>query len=80
MDLSGTPGELSVSGPADLTGTLAIGTKSGYVPAIGRKIAILTASSVKGKFTTVTGLQINSTEKWSVSYKSTSVVLTAVSG
>jgi hypothetical protein len=74
-----TPGQLSVSGAATLNGTLAIATKSGYLPAIGKKITILTAGSVSGTFSTVTGTQLTG-EHWVVSYNATSVVLTATSG
>ncbi len=79
VGVSTTPGQLSVSGAATLKGTLAIATKAGYLPAIGTKVAILTASSISGTFSTVTGAQLTG-EHWVVSYKAKSVVLTATSG
>jgi hypothetical protein len=71
--------KISVSGTANPKGALAIQTADGYLPPVGSKLSILTASSLRGKFSAITGLQINSTEEWAVSYKSTSLVLTAVS-
>jgi hypothetical protein len=68
-----------VSGAAALKGTLAISTQSGYLPKVGTKVTILTASSRKGTFSTVTGTQLSG-EHWVVSYTSTSVVLTMASG
>jgi hypothetical protein len=79
VNLSGTPGQVSVSGAAALKGTLAISTQSGYLPKVGTKVTILTASSRKGTFSTVTGTQLSG-EHWVVSYTSTSVVLTMASG
>jgi hypothetical protein len=79
IGVSTSPGQLSVSGAATLTGTLAIATKSGYLPAIGKKITILTAGSVSGTFSSVTGTQLTG-EHWVVSYKAKSAVLTATNG
>jgi hypothetical protein len=77
--LSGTPGKLSVSGPAALDGTLAIATRSGYLPPIGTKATSVTASSRTEWFPTVTGTQLAG-EHWVVSDTSTGVVLTMASG
>jgi len=74
-----TPAQVSVSGAATLTGTLSIRTMASYLPPIGTKMTILGASSLIGTFATVTGTQMTG-EHWVVSYKATSVVLTATSG
>ena len=79
MSVSATPTHLTSSGVATLKGTLAIQTKPGYQPSIGKKVTVLTASSRTGTFGTFTGTQMTG-EHWVVSYTSTSVVLTAVSG
>jgi len=79
IGVSKTTALLSASGAATLAGTLAIATQSGYLPAVGTKVTILTASSVKKTFSTVTGAQLTG-EHWVVSYKATSVVLTIASG
>ena len=79
VGVSATPAQLSVSGPTALKGTLAIQTKAGYLPPLGKKVAILTATSRSGTFATVTGTQMTG-EHWVVSYTATSVILKAVSG
>jgi hypothetical protein len=79
VGVSATPGQLSVSGTAALTGTLAITNKTGYLPPIGTQVTVLTASSVSGAFASVTGAQLTG-EHWVVSYTATSVILTAKSG
>jgi hypothetical protein len=56
-----------------------IATKTGYLPPIGKKVTVLTAGSVSGTFTAVTGTQLTG-EHWVVSYKATGIVLTVVSG
>ena len=50
VGVSTSPGKISVSGTATLKGTLAIATKAGYLPPIGKKVSILTARSVSGTF------------------------------
>jgi len=60
-------------------GKLDISTKSGYLPDVGTKITILTASSVSGTFASVTGTQLTG-EHWVVSYGATSVTLTVANG
>jgi hypothetical protein len=72
-------GQLAASGPATLSGTLAIHTASGVLPALGTAITLRKASSVTGTFSSVTGTQLSG-ERWVVSYTTTSVVLTIVSG
>ena len=77
IGVSANSGQLSVSGSAALSGTLALSTKAGYVPPVGTKVTILTAGMVLGTFGSLTGTQLSG-EHWVVSYKVTSVVLTAV--
>jgi len=78
---SGTQsGQLAVANGASLNGTLNVTLINGFVPAIGNTFTILTASAISGTFATVNGLSINSGEHFTVSYHSTSVVLTVVSG
>ncbi len=79
IGLAPNSGRLSISRAATLKGPLAIATKAGYLPAVGTKVTILTASSRTGTFSTVTGTQLTG-EHWVVSYTATSVVLTIASG
>ncbi len=71
--------ELKVSGTASLGGTLAVTLINSFTPAIGNTFTVLTATSVTGTFTNTT-IAINSGEHFVISYTSTSVVLTVVSG
>jgi hypothetical protein len=52
----------------------------GFVPTIGSTFAILTGSAVSGKFATVNGLKINSSEHFEITYTGTAVTLKVVSG
>jgi hypothetical protein len=79
IGVSASSGQISVAGVATLNGALYISTAPGYLPPIGKKITILTASSLSGTFSSVIGNQMTG-EHWAVSYTSTSVVLSAVSG
>jgi hypothetical protein len=72
-------GQLSVSGTANLNGTLAISNPSGYLPKVGAKITVISAGSRKGIFSVVTGTQLTG-EHWVVSYSAKAVILTAVAG
>jgi len=71
--------QLQVGGTATLAGTLTVTLASGFTPVVGSTFTILTAGSVTGKFTNST-IAINSSEHFNVSYTSTGVVLTVVSG
>jgi fibronectin-binding autotransporter adhesin len=71
--------QLKVTGTASLGGTLTAGLINGFTPTVGQTFTVLTASSVSGTFSNST-ISINSTEHFAVSYTSTSVVLTVVSG
>ena len=79
-----TPGKqfdrLAVTGAASLSGTLNIGLLNGFVPAVGSVFGILTASSVSGRFATVNGASINSSEHFVVKYNANNVTLHVVTG
>lgn len=72
--------QVNVSGAVALGGTLNISFPTSFAPTIGSTFTILTGSSVTGKFATVTGLSINSTEHFQVTYNANNVTLTVVSG
>jgi hypothetical protein len=72
--------QLGVTGAANLNGTLNIKLINSFVPSVGQMFNILTSSSLNGTFSTVNGTKINSSEHFEVSYSSTGVVLTVVSG
>jgi hypothetical protein len=71
--------QLQVSGTATLAGTLTVTLASGFTPALNSTFTVLTAGSVTNTFSNST-IAINSSEHFVVSYTSTSVVLTVVSG
>jgi hypothetical protein len=79
-----TPGKqfdrLAVTGTASLSGTLNIGLLNGFVPTVGSVFGILTASSVSGRFATVHGASINSSEHFVVKYNANNVTLHVVTG
>jgi hypothetical protein len=72
--------QLAVSNGAGLNGTLNIKLIKGFIPTIGSTFEILTGSAVNGKFATVNGLHINSSEHFEINYTGTSVTLKVVSG
>ena len=72
-------GQIATSGVAQLSGTLTLTNVSGYVPAVGTQVTLVTASSVNGTFSSVTGTQLNGVH-WVISYTPTNVVATAVTG
>jgi hypothetical protein len=65
---------------ASLSGTLNISRPTGFVPTIGSTFKIMNFTSETGTFATVTGLSINSTEHFSLTYEPTDVLLTVVPG
>ncbi|HEV2270862.1 MAG TPA: hypothetical protein VGR92_15520 [Steroidobacteraceae bacterium] len=65
---------------ASLAGTLNIKLVDGFVPTLGTTLKILDFGSETGKFTTVNGSAINSSEHFAVTYQATDVLLTVVSG
>jgi hypothetical protein len=70
---------LAVTGAATLNGTLAITTLNGFNPAIGDSFTILTASSVSGTFSNVTGAKIPGGGKaYAVHYNASNVTLEVV--
>jgi hypothetical protein len=71
--------QLKITGAASLGGTLTAAEVNAFVPTVGQTFTVLTASSVSGTFLNST-IAINSTEHYAVSYTSTGVVLTVVSG
>jgi hypothetical protein len=72
--------QLAVANGASLAGKLNIKLINGFVPAIGNTFTVLTGSAVTGKFATVNGLSINSSEHFTIAYNATNVTLTVVSG
>ena len=77
---AGKFGELAVSNGVSLGGTLSIKLVNGFVPTTTDTFTILTGSAVSGKFATVKGTSINSSEHFQVNYTATSVTLSVVSG
>jgi fibronectin-binding autotransporter adhesin len=71
--------QLQVGSTASLAGTLTVTLASGFTPAIGSTFTVLTAGAITGTFSDST-IAINSSEHFAVSYTSTGVVLTVVSG
>ena len=71
--------QLQVGSTASLAGTLTVTLASGFTPAIGATFMVLKAGTVTDTFSNST-IAINSTEHFAVSYTSTGVVLTVVSG
>jgi hypothetical protein len=63
-----------------LGGTLNISELGGFVPTVGSTFKILNFNSETGTFATVNGLTINGTEKYTITYQPTDVLLTVVSG
>ena len=78
---SATPGtdfgQLQVAGAAKVGGILAIVSAPGYLPAIGTTFTILTASSVTGTYSALSG-NLFADRGYGVSYTSTAVILTVV--
>lgn len=71
--------QLQVGSTASLAGTLTVTLASGFTPTIGSTFTVLKAGTVTGTFSNST-IAINSSEHFAVSYTSTGVVLTVVSG
>jgi len=72
--------QVAVANGASLNGTLNIKLLRGFVPTIGSTFTILSSSAVSGKFATVNGLKINSSEHFEINYAGTAVTLKVVSG
>jgi hypothetical protein len=64
---------------AALGGALSLSDLPGFVPTVGSTFKILNFNSETGKFATVSGLTINATEAYTVTYQPTDVLLTVVS-
>ncbi len=71
--------QLQVGGTASLGGTLSVTLANGFVPTIGSTFLVVSAGSISGTFSNTT-IAINSTEHFAISYTSTGVVLSVVSG
>ena len=69
---------LTVTGTATLGGALNVLRPGGFVPAVGASFRFLSARSVSGTFASVSGLGINGSESFTVSYATTGVTLTVV--
>ena len=85
VDIGGTTAgtlfdQLTISAAASLNGTLNLDLINSFVPKVGETFDILNASSVAGKFSTLTGTSINSSEHFTVVYNPTNVTLDVVSG
>jgi hypothetical protein len=72
--------QLNITGAATLNGTLNITRLHGYVPPIGQQFKIVNFASATGTFVNVTGLGINSSEHFTITYPGTDVLLTVVAG
>ena len=72
--------QLNVSGSASLAGALNIRFLNGFTPASGNQFTILTASSISGTFSTINSPTLTAGLAWTVTYNSTSVVLTVSAG
>jgi hypothetical protein len=68
-------GQLSVSGAASIGGPLHIVTAHGYLPPLGTALTLLSAASVTGTFSSVTGTELGD-RHYTVGYTPTSVVAT----
>jgi hypothetical protein len=77
---AGTKYDVLAATTARLGGTLNISLLNGYVPAVGNTFKVVTYGSETGTFSTITGLSINSSEHFTVTYQGTDVLLTVVSG
>ena len=75
---SGDLGTLSASGTATVAGTLGIVTDPPFVPAVGDQYTPISAATLDGTFTSVTGTTVNSSTVYSVAYTATSVELNVV--
>ena len=64
---------------AVLGGTLNISELGGFVPTVGSTFKIVDFGSATGTFATVNGLAINGSEKFTLTYQPTDVLLTVVS-
>jgi hypothetical protein len=71
--------QLQITGAASLGGTLTAARVNAFTPSVGQTFTVLNAASITGTFSNST-IAINGTEHFVVSYSSTSVVLTVVSG
>ena len=70
-------GAVQVTGKTTFGGALALTPANGYVPALGTKEVVITSGSQTGRFASVTGRAISTTETaWDVSTKSPHVTLT----
>jgi hypothetical protein len=67
------------AGHATLAGKLVAPLLSGFTPTVGQKFTVVSASPVTGTFSNTT-IPINSSEHFAISYTTTKVVLTVVSG
>jgi len=67
------------AGHAQLAGTLAAPLLNGFTPTVGQTFTVVSASTVTGTFSNTT-IPINSSEHFAISYTTTTVVLTVVSG
>jgi hypothetical protein len=70
--------QLASSNGISLSGTLNIKNLNSFIPAVGSTFTIVTGGAITGQFTTVNGLNIDSSEKFRVDYNPTSVTLTVV--
>jgi hypothetical protein len=69
--------QLASSNGISLSGTLNIKNLNSFT-AVGSTFNIVTGGAITGQFTTVNGLNIDSSEKFRVDYNPTSVTLTVV--
>jgi hypothetical protein len=77
--LAGPPsfGQLQVSGKATLAGALKVSTANNFSPTAGQNFPVLTAGSLSGTFTTLSGVSFANGVLLQPAYSSTGVVLQA---
>jgi len=82
LDVAGTAaasyGKVTVTGAANLAGTLTITLTNGFVPALGNTFAIMTFASSTGSFATVNGLDIPGPNRFALTTNATNLTLTVV--
>jgi len=82
IDIGGTTAgsgydQLIVTGVVSIDGTLQLGLINGFFPTLGESFTPLTAASVTGGFTSVTGSGLGQETELDPTYSSTAVTLTA---
>jgi T5SS/PEP-CTERM-associated repeat protein len=80
MTLGDDFSHLSVTGDANLGGTLEVLLDSGFQPVVGQSFEIITAGAVNNTFNNLVISPLTSGVSWSLQYLTTKVILEALSG